>query len=114
MIHHRVYQLEKLHGLFEEVFINPKIYVVRDENETLEFGTSLILSHCALTKSPSKIIFSHSIVLAFLSINSTIINLCSTALMNMTVILSLKFPLRVCVFFHFSLPGLTVSYHQSI
>lgn len=103
LIHHRVYQLEKLHGLLEEVFINPKIYVVRDENETLEFGTSFILSHCALTKSPSKIIFIHSIVLAFLSINSTIINLCSTALMNMAVISFIKVsPSCVCFLSFFS------------
>lgn len=54
LIHLRAYQLEKLHGLFEEVFINPKIYVVHDENETLEFGTSFILSHWALTESPQR------------------------------------------------------------
>lgn len=103
LIHHKVYQLEKLHRLFEEVFINPKIYVVRGENETFEFGTRFILSHCALTKSPSKITFVHSIVLAFLSINSTIINLCSTALTNMAVITFMKVsPSGVCFLSFFS------------
>jgi hypothetical protein len=35
--HHEVYQLGRLHRLFEEVLINSKIYVIHDENAILEF-----------------------------------------------------------------------------